>query len=64
MSIKENINDVIARNTAQLMKEDSMSFDEALEAVNEDMSNLIFYRQIQEDRKMIEETVNRLLKGV
>lgn len=64
MSMKENINDVIARNAVQLMKEDSMSFDDALEAVNEDMSNLIFYKQTQEDRKMIEKTVNRFLKGV
>ena len=64
MSMKENINDVIARNAVQLMKEDSMNFDDALEAVNDDMSNLIFYKQTQEDRKMIEETVNRLLKGV
>lgn len=64
MSMKENINDVIARNAVQLMKEDSMNFDDALEAVNEDMSNLIFYKQTQEDRKMIEKTVNRFLKGV
>lgn len=61
MSIRENINKVIARQTARIMKESNVSYDEALDKVNKSLRTLSFYIQNENDLKVIETLVKRYL---
>lgn len=61
MSIRENINKVIARQTARIMKESKVSYDEALDKVNKSLRTLSFYIQNENDLKVIETLVKRYL---
>ncbi len=64
MSMKENINDIIARNVSMIMKSDHIVFDEALDIVNAKIKNLVFYEQTKEDINIIQDKVNTLLKRI
>ena len=61
MSIRDNINEVIAKQTARIMKENNIGYDEALEKVNKSLKTLGFYIQNENDLKVIETLVERLL---
>lgn len=61
MSIKDNINEVIAQQTVRMMKEKNISYDEALNQVNRSLKNLSFYIQNEHDLKVIETLVKRFL---
>ena len=61
MSIRENINKVIAKQTARIMKESNVSYDEALDKVNKSLRTLNFYIQDEKDLKVIETLVKRYL---
>lgn len=61
MSIRENINKVIAIQTARIMKESNVSYDEALDKVNKSLRILSFYIQNENDLKVIETLVKRYL---
>lgn len=61
MSIRDNINEVIAQQTVRMMKEKNISYDEALNRVNRSLKNLSFYIQNEHDLKVIETLVKRFL---
>lgn len=61
MSIRENINKIIAKQTARIMKESNISYDEALAKVNKSLRTLNFYIQDEKDLKVIETLVKRYL---
>lgn len=61
MSIRENINKIIAKQTARIMKENNISYDEALAKVNKSLRTLNFYIQDEKDLKVIETLVKRYL---
>lgn len=61
MSIRENINEVIAKQTARIMEENDVDYDEALNRVNNSLKTLGFYIQNEHDLKVIETLVKRLL---
>lgn len=61
MSIRDNINEVIAQQTVRMMKEKNISYDEALNQVNRSLKNLSFYIQNERDLKVIETLVKRFL---
>ncbi|BFL06961.1 hypothetical protein [Thomasclavelia ramosa] len=61
MSIRDNINEVIAQQTVRMMKEKNISYDEALNQVNRSLKNLSFYIQNEHDLKVIETLVKRFL---
>lgn len=61
MSIRDNINEVIAQQTVKMMKEKNISYDEALNQVNRSLKNLSFYIQNEHDLKVIETLVKRFL---
>ena len=61
MSIRDNINEVIAQQTVRMMKEKNIRYDEALNRVNRSLKNLSFYLQNEHDLKVIETLVKRFL---
>lgn len=61
MSIRDNVNEVIAKQTARIMKESNISYDEALNRVNKSLKTLGFYIQNEQDLKVIETLVKRFL---
>lgn len=61
MSIRDNVNEVIARQTARIMKESKISYDEALNRVNKSLKTLGFYIQDEHDLMVIETLVKRFL---
>lgn len=61
MSIRDNVNEVIAKQTARIMKESNISYDEALNRVNKSLKTLGFYIQNEHDLKVIETLVKRVL---